>query len=69
MDTVLKNTLDEIEGRLAEILAVLKDIRTQGSSITITIPPEADREITGFCKCGEELYVETVDGERFIACR
>jgi len=95
MDTVLKNTLDEIEGRLAEILAVLQDIRIQGEphEVTVSVPPPeedkteslnsiyasmidiarlalgADRETTGFCKCGEKLYVETVDGERFIACR
>ena len=33
------------------------------------VQSDADGEITGVCKCGEELYVETVDGEEFIACR
>ena len=28
-----------------------------------------DKNITGVCKCGEELYIETVDGESFITCR
>jgi len=39
MDTALKNALDEIEGRLAEILAVLQDIRTQGNT-SKPPPPE-----------------------------
>ncbi len=33
------------------------------------VQSDADGEITGVCKCGEELYVETVDGEKFITCR
>jgi len=42
MDIVLKTSLDEIEGRLAEILAVLQDIRTQGN-------------VYQRCVCGREL--------------
>ena len=47
MDTVLKNALDEIEGRLAEILSVLQDIRIQGEPHEVTAlapPPEAHCE-------------------------
>jgi len=41
MDAMLKRALDEIESRLAEILAVLQDIRTQGEphEVTVSVPP------------------------------
>ena len=36
MDTALRTHLDEIEARLGEILEVLKDIRTQGTTNKVT---------------------------------
>ena len=49
MDTALKNALDEIEGVLAEILAVLQDIRIQGESheVTALAPPTEHCEHLG----------------------
>ena len=46
------------------------EVRQVADLVSTQQVDSADKSITGICKCcGEELYIETVDGESFITCR